>query len=112
MLIVAYILTALAELWVITLPISLTAKMITMAALGVPAWLLRALVHPLIWCRWCERGRTYDAQGEHFAEACPGMGLLHLWSCGASGKKLRWEIKALHAVGMAGHIEDPRNLED
>jgi hypothetical protein len=71
-------------------------------------WFLDVTTRPMVPCRFCDKGRTWDSAHEHFGEFCAG-GPLGIGSCGGVGKKLRWEARVLRMVGAGGQL---RNLPD
>src|SRR5947209_19893219 len=97
---------------VIIAALSLTWHMafLAHAVLVVPAaavvWWMDATRRPIVPCKHCDKGRSWDGRGGHFGEFCPGA-LLGIGSCGGTGMKMRWEARRTSTMGGA---RVPRNL--
>ena len=106
--------------WLVTLAclvvavVSLGAKagLATHITLLVPAvlmlWLSDVTWRPLRPCRFCDRGRDWDGQHEHYGRRCPG-GALGIGACDGQGERFRWEARALVMVGQRRML---RNLPE
>ena len=93
--------------WVVLMSeANLTVKLPLLALCALPFWVSAVLARPETPCRYCDRGRSWDAAHEHFRQGCDGAAF-GLGSCGGVGKKLRWEVKLLRLFGVATSIPDP-----
>jgi hypothetical protein len=61
-------------------------------------WWVDVTRRPIVPCKHCDKGRSWDNQHEHFGEFCPGA-LFGIGSCGGTGKKMRWEARAISILG-------------
>src|SRR5207245_1345150 len=101
---------------VIIAALSLTWHMafLAHAVLVVPAaavvWWVDVTRRPIVPCKHCDKGRSWDGAGEHFGEFCPGA-LLGIGSCGGTGKKMRWEARLISILGGARALRNlPENM--
>lgn len=94
--------------WSLAWPMSIPTHLTVLAICGPPVWWIDVSTRPMVPCKFCDKGRSWDAAHKHFGEFCPG-GPLGIGSCGGTGKKLRPAARVARSIGLGHHL---RNLPE
>jgi hypothetical protein len=100
------LLAIVVGIWSLSWQMGLISHVTVLAVCGSVFWITDVMTRPLVPCRYCDKGRSWDVLGTHFGLFCPGL-IFGLFSCGGAGRKLRPAIRVLRAFGFAAEIPDP-----